>query len=258
MAGNPHSKACVELWLSEAIPSKVGLILGCPWPEWILAASSVTLVSCRHPGNAVIARLHQRKEVLSELKNRVVTLTRSLEESRQENDALKADVVSLREENSFLRGMLSGTGRANELPANSMPRSVGVSRSGGVATPGGGTRSGGGAPGVSAVAGVVGTALAVISCVAISAAGSTDEGSAGSAALSSVHGVRMGGGRALLWMPVDDIAVDAEPHHGLRLSEVVGSAMPWSGLAVILISLAVYLLVDVAWRGRRSSRQSTC
>lgn len=106
----------------------------------------------------------QRKEVLNELENRAETLSKSLASSREENDTLKQEIASLREQNSFLRGMLSATGIAKELPAV-LPTSTNQQRQ---QHGGGGGRA---ATGANAVVGAIGTALAVVSCVALSATG---------------------------------------------------------------------------------------
>lgn len=118
-------------------------------------------------------------------------LSRNLDECREENSSLKSEIASLREQNSFLRGMLSAAGLSNGLPpalsdpqpadAVSAAANAGASRlrrspsigGGG----GGGTRAAGGGgvlAGAGAIAGAVGASLAVVSCVAFSAAGYDD------------------------------------------------------------------------------------
>ncbi|CAN0029552.1 unnamed protein product, partial [Ascophyllum nodosum] len=47
---------------------------------------------------------------------RTALLSNSLVVSREENDSRKQEMASLREQNSFLRGMLSAKGVAHELP----------------------------------------------------------------------------------------------------------------------------------------------
>lgn len=122
----------------------------------------------------------QRKEVLSELQNRVDTLSSSLATSRDETAALKQEVASLREQNSFLRGMLSVQGNGNggaadlPLPVSGPTGNLGRSHQGG-----GGRGASAAAAGASAILGAVGTGLAVISCVALSAAGFGENGGGG-------------------------------------------------------------------------------
>lgn len=127
---------------------------------------------------------------MNELEGRVTTLSRSLGESRQETDSLKAEVAHLREQNSFLRGMLSAVGKGNELPAV-LPPSQRVSGARGPV--GSGVARSSSANGASAVIGAVGTALTVISCVALSAAGYGEDEAAGS----------IGRGAKESWVQVD-------------------------------------------------------
>lgn len=109
----------------------------------------------------------QRKEVLSELENRAGTLSKSLAESRDETASLKQEIASLREQNSFLRGMLSVQGIGPvDLPA--VVPSSGTGQRLHQSPPRGASSA---AAGASAIVGAVGTGLAVISCVALSAAG---------------------------------------------------------------------------------------
>ncbi|CAM9866701.1 unnamed protein product [Ectocarpus sp. 6 AP-2014] len=111
----------------------------------------------------------KRKEVLSELENRADTLSKSLAASRDESAALKQEIASLREQNSFLRGMLSAHGSAIDLPpimpSGASSDSLRPHRNGR------GRGASAAAAGASAIIGAVGTGLAVISCVALSAAG---------------------------------------------------------------------------------------
>ncbi|CAM9286248.1 unnamed protein product [Hapterophycus canaliculatus] len=115
----------------------------------------------------------KRKEVLSELENRADALSKSLAESRDEAASLKQEIASLREQNSFLRGMLSAQSSGpvdlpSVVPSLASPgtgQSFQQSRRSG---PRGGSAA---AAGASAIVGAVGTGLAVISCVALSAAG---------------------------------------------------------------------------------------
>lgn len=119
---------------------------------------------------------------MSELQNRVDNLSSSLATSRDETAALKEEVASLREQNSFLRGMLSvqggnnnGNGGAVDLPpaVSGTATHQGRSHQGGG---GGGRGASAAAAGASAILGAVGTGLAVISCVALSAAGFGENG----------------------------------------------------------------------------------
>ncbi|CAM9981319.1 unnamed protein product, partial [Ectocarpus sp. 8 AP-2014] len=111
----------------------------------------------------------KRKEVLSELENRADTLSKSLAASRDETASLKQEIASLREQNSFLRGMLSAHGSAIDLPpivpSGASSHSLRPHRNGR------GRGAAAAAAGASAIIGAVGTGLAVISCVALSAAG---------------------------------------------------------------------------------------
>ncbi|CAB1114083.1 unnamed protein product [Ectocarpus sp. CCAP 1310/34] len=111
----------------------------------------------------------KRKEVLSELENRADTLSKSLAASRDETASLKQEIASLREQNSFLRGMLSAHGSAIDLPpiapSNASSDSLWPHRHGR------GRGASAAAAGASAIIGAVSTGLALISCVALSAAG---------------------------------------------------------------------------------------
>ncbi|CAN0199963.1 unnamed protein product, partial [Ectocarpus sp. 12 AP-2014] len=111
----------------------------------------------------------KRKEVLSELENRADTLSKSLAVSRDQTASLKQEIASLREQNSFLRGMLSAHGSAIDLPpivpSGAASDSLRPHRNGR------GRGASAAAAGASAIIGAVGTGLAVISCVALSAAG---------------------------------------------------------------------------------------
>ncbi|CAN0535451.1 unnamed protein product, partial [Ectocarpus sp. 12 AP-2014] len=111
----------------------------------------------------------KRKEVLSELENRADTLSKSLAASRDQTASLKQEIASLREQNSFLRGMLSAHGNAIDLPpivpSGAASDSLRPHRNGR------GRGASAAAAGASAIIGAVGTGLAVISCVALSAAG---------------------------------------------------------------------------------------
>lgn len=128
--------------------------------------------------------------MLSELQNRVDTLSYSLATSRDETIALQQEVASLREQNSFLRGMLSvqgncngngigdGNGSAVDLPppVSGSTTHHGRSHQGGGGGGGGERGASAAAAGASAILGAVGTGLAVISCVALSAAGFGENG----------------------------------------------------------------------------------
>ncbi|CAN0193585.1 unnamed protein product [Scytosiphon promiscuus] len=124
----------------------------------------------------------KRKEVLSELENRADNLSKSLAESRDEAASLQQEIASLREQNSFLRGMLSaqGTGTADlpsVIPSSTSPGGAGQRfQQSHRSAPGGASAA---VAGASAIVGAVGTGLAVISCVALSAAGFGGGGRAG-------------------------------------------------------------------------------
>lgn len=112
--------------------------------------------------------------MLSELENRVDALSSSLATSRDETATLQQEVASLREQNSFLRGMLSVQGNGNGSAVDLPPAVSGPASHHGRPHPGGGGGGRGASAaraGASAVLGAVGTGLAVISCVALSAAG---------------------------------------------------------------------------------------
>lgn len=214
--------------------------------------------------------------MLSELENRVDVLSSSLATSREETAALAQEIASLREQNSFLRGMLSVQGNAIDLPPV-LPTSTTTSRGrpcheGGAVercTGGGGSGSGGGrgasaaAAGASAVLGAVGMGLAVVSCVALSAAGfggmSADRGDLGSRMGHGNGGVEAGhsaytsrggsgGGRRML-LAVDDCDYypsDEEAINYLGVGSVVGYVI--LGVAISLAWVLVFVVARWTYR----------
>lgn len=158
--------------------------------------------------------------MLSELENRAESLSKSLAESRDETASLKHEIASLREQNSFLRGMLSAqvsgpVDLPSVVPSSTSPETTG--RRFQQSSPARGASAA--AAGASAIVGAVGTGLAVISCVALSAAGfggaktgfgaGDSSGGAGFGGgggahnggwdgAESAHGSRAGGGRRML------------------------------------------------------------
>lgn len=217
----------------------------------------------------------QRKEILSELENRAETLSRSLGASHEENASLKADIASLREQNCFLRGMLSVAGMANDLPPILPTHS---STAAAVATPRTddipgyrmqrsssqpGARPSGSVAGAGAVAGAIGTALAVISCVAMSATGYGDSGKASNSGIPPGRCVGDGAGgamrrgagrRMLLSIDSDDNALadavvavtsaaNGEPS---SLTKLIQSLTPQSTGTTLMFALGFLMLVLVA------------
>lgn len=194
----------------------------------------------------------QRREVLGELENRADSLSRSLTECRDENVGLRREIASLREQNSFLRGMLSAAGRAIDLPPLLPTCTEGRYRGGGSGGGGGSTTTGA----ASAVIGAVGTALAVVSCVALSAAGfggagGVDGDRAGGMAGTNVRNrgeVGMGGGRRML-LAVDDYSLATEAEistAGLSGGGfVLGSSelVYWASVAVVFAAVVAVLFV---------------
>ena len=196
-------------------------------------------------------------------------LSSSLVASREENDSLKQIIASLREQNSFLRGMLSAKGIAHEvpppLPISSIRQSNGSNGGGG----------GSAVTAVNAVVGVMGTALAFVSCVALS---SMDyEGGGDSVTnptfgkMASSRGKSRSGRRTILSAKDYDLTsahghAAKEFNAGVRYvlgSEVVqfwGAVLALVVLIVLLFFVAreVYNLVrrDADGRGRRMSIMS--
>lgn len=187
----------------------------------------------------------QKKEVLSELQNRADTLSSSLTSSREEIETLHQEIASLREQNSFLRGMISAAGNAKDLPAV-VPTSVVRRRGNGHSDCGSGSGPAGSA---NAVVGAIGTALALVSCVAISAAGFGD-GSGGDGR-NGVN-VRNGGaqgrsGRRMLFS-IPDVEDEELPAAGL-VDGIRSAFNPelWQRAAFgLLVALCGLLLAFVA------------
>ena len=210
------------------------------------------------------ASQRQRKETLSELENRAAMLSSSLVASREENDSLKQTMASLREQNSFLRGMLSAKGIAHEvpplLPISSIRQSSGSNGGGG----------GSAITAVNAVVGVIGTALALVSCVALS---STDYEGGGDSVTNPTFGRgKSGSGRRKI-LSADDYDLTSTHGHAAKefnagVRYVLGSEVVqfWAAVLVLVVLIVllffvareVYNLVrrDTDGRGRRMSVMS--
>lgn len=216
-------------------------------------------------------------------------LSRDLEEAREENSSLKSEIASLREQNSFLRGMLSAAGLSNGLPpplsdpqpldAVSAAANAGASRLRRSPSIGGGTRAAGGGgvlAGAGAIAGAIGASLAVVSCVAFSAAGYRDgdnmgagNGSTGGAdheARSAAIGrIRRAAGRRML-MSIDGGRLESVGAGAGDVQEVSSDWFAFRGVGggftefflLLLLMMFAYLVCDAAIRrwGKDSSTAS--
>lgn len=215
----------------------------------------------------------QKKKELSDLESRVENLSTSLSESRDNNASSQREIASLREQNSFLRGMLAATGNAINLPpilpttVDNSNRKLGYSVGG---DSGGGGDSAAGTS-ASTILGAVGTGVAV-SCAALSAVcfGGTSEVDTGSGGVTR-HSSKPGG-RRMLMSTIDDNGDDQGYNvagvwfggwgaAGFEIARWAGAFLAFVIAAVVLVvvTAAVYEAV-VSRRGggrRRSYRGAT-
>ena len=208
------------------------------------------------------------------LETRVEALSASLAESRAQCASVQKENASLREQNSFLRGVIS----EKEKVAIDMPPIVSTpTTSGGSgAAPGGaGGGAGGGGGGVTLSglsASVACAASAAIGCVAFSAArlgggDDTPQGGRGTGLGAGAGLGRMGGGRTLLSVnDYDDHLLEGRPtfafggalkdvleHEGIGLLARVSLAL---ALFVFLVFVVAPWAYETAMRhaGKRSTR----
>ena len=204
----------------------------------------------------------RRMSVMSKAFPRKSRRSGSLVASREENDSLKQEMASLREQNSFLRGMFCAKGVAHELlpllPISSIRQSNGSN--------GGGRGSA--TTVVNAVVGVMGTALALVRCVALS---STDYEGGGGSVTNPIFGNmasscgKSGSGRKMI-LSVDDYDLTSAHGHAAKEfnagacyvlgSEILALVVPT--LLLFFVAREIYNLArrDANGRGRRMSVMS--
>ena len=207
----------------------------------------------------------QRKETMSNLESRVEALSRSLAESRAQYASVQKENASLREQNSFLRGVISEKEKvAIDMPPL-VPTPSRTTRSGSRAAAASGGGSGGGVTLSGLTASVACAASAAIGCVAFSAIGSGGGGdndgheSGRSVGIGSGPG-RTGGGRTLLSVK-DYEEFHPEGRLGSGFGEAIKNLLDHEGLrwlagaGVVFAFLVLLVFVVAPWAYETATRR---